>query len=73
MAQALSCTVGYLMESPELRARIEPERFVSDTAGLPTLRDILQELEKPGRDPRAAFEVFAFDPDVHEIKDFRVG
>lgn len=73
MAQALSCTVGDLMTSPELRARIEPERFVSDTAGLPTLRDILQELEKPGRDPRAAFEVFAFDPDVHEIKDLRVG
>ena len=40
---------------------------------LPTLRDILQELEKPERDPRAAFEVFAFDPDVHEIKDLRVG
>ena len=73
MAQALSCTVGDLMTSPELRARIEPERFVSDTAGLPTLRDILQELEKPGRDPRAAFEVFAFDPDVHEIKDLRAG
>ena len=61
------------MTSPEHRARIEPERFVSDTAGLPTLRDILQELEKPGRDPRAAFEVFAFDPDVHEIKDLRAG
>ena len=73
MAQALSCTVGDLMTSPELRARIEPERFVSDTAGLPTLRDILQELEKPGRDPRAAFEIFAFDPDVHEIKDLRAG
>ena len=73
MAQALSCSVGDLMASPELRARIEPERFVSDTAGLPTLHDILQELEKPGRDPRAVFEAFAFDPDVHEIKDLHVG
>lgn len=73
MAQALSCSVRDLMGSAELRARIEPERFVSETAGLPTLKDILQELEKPGRDPRASFEAFAFDPNVHELSDLRVG
>ena len=73
MAQALSCSVGDLMASSDLRARIEPERFVSDTAGLPTLHDILQELEKPGRDPRDVFEAFAFDPGVHAIGDLRVG
>ena len=73
MAQALSCSVGDLMTSPDLRARIEPERFVSDTAGLPILHDILQELEKPGRDPRDVFEAFAFDPSVHAIGDLRVG
>jgi uncharacterized protein len=73
MAAELKCSVADLMGSSELRAKIEPERFVSDKAGLPTLRDILQELAKPGRDPRTAFEAFAFDPDVREIKDLRTG
>ncbi|MDR2523841.1 MAG: RNA-binding transcriptional accessory protein [Synergistaceae bacterium] len=73
MAEALSCSVTDLMASAELRAKIEPERFVSDKAGLPTLRDILQELTKPGRDPRTAFEAFAFDPSVREISDLRTG
>ncbi|MDR1733083.1 MAG: RNA-binding transcriptional accessory protein [Synergistaceae bacterium] len=73
MAEALSCSVEDLMRQPELRARIEPEKFVSKKAGLPTLRDILQELAKPGRDPRESFEAFAFDPDLRTIGDLRVG
>ncbi|NLL36260.1 MAG: RNA-binding transcriptional accessory protein [Fretibacterium sp.] len=73
MADALSCSVSDLMADPELRKRIEPERFVSDTAGLPTLRDILEELDKPGRDPRATFEAFAFDPNVRELRDLTPG
>ena len=73
MAQSLSCTVSDLMSSQELRARINPEDFVSETAGLPTLKDILDELAKPGRDPRASFESFSFAPEVREIKDLTVG
>ncbi|MDR1978146.1 MAG: RNA-binding transcriptional accessory protein [Synergistaceae bacterium] len=73
MAKELKCTVANLMTSPELRSQIELERFVSDKAGLPTLKDILQELAKPGRDPREAFESFAFDPNIREIRDLRVG
>jgi uncharacterized protein len=73
MAKELKCAVADLLTSPELRSKIELERFVSDKAGLPTLKDILQELAKPGRDPRQAFEVFAFDPNIREIRDLRVG
>jgi uncharacterized protein len=73
MAKELNCSVGDLMSSPELRARIEPERFVSEKAGLPTLKDILQELAKPGRDPRSAFESFAFAPEIQEIRDLKTG
>jgi uncharacterized protein len=73
MAAGLNCSVADLMRSPELRAKIDPARFVSEKAGLPTLRDIMQELAKPGRDPRQSFEVFAFDPDVRELRDLRVG
>jgi uncharacterized protein len=73
MARELQCTVAELMSSPELRAKIEPKRFVSEKAGLPTLKDIIQELAKPGRDPRDSFEPFAFDPDIREPGDLRVG
>jgi uncharacterized protein len=73
MAKELKCTVADLMTSLELRSKIELERFVSDKAGLPTLKDIFQELAKPGRDPREAFEAFAFDPDIREIRDLKVG
>jgi uncharacterized protein len=73
MAKELRCSVADLMASSELRSRIEPERFVSDKAGLPTLKDIIQELAKPGRDPRVAFEAFSFDPNVKELSDLRTG
>ncbi|MBQ7262927.1 MAG: RNA-binding transcriptional accessory protein [Synergistaceae bacterium] len=73
MAEALSCSVADLIASPELRAALRPEDFVSETAGLPTLRDILAELERPGRDPRAELTVFEFDPGVHELSDLAPG
>ena len=73
MAKELKCTVADLMKSSELRTQIKLENFVSEKAGLPTLKDILQELAKPGRDPRVAFEAFAFDPDIREIGDLRTG
>lgn len=73
MAQDLSCTVKELMTNPELRRRINLQRYVSKTVGLPTLQDIVKELEKPSRDPRAPLQAFAFDPLVHSIEDLYEG
>ncbi len=72
-AKDLGCTVKDLMTSAELRKKLDLKKYVSDTVGLPTLTDILSELEKPGRDPREKFEVFSFEEGVHEIKDLKVG
>jgi len=73
MAQDLSVPLAQLVSDPALATRIELKRYVSDTVGLPTLRDILDELKKPGRDPRAAFEAVAFRDDVREIADLQEG
>jgi len=69
----LGCTVEDLLRELALRKRIKPERYVTAAAGLPTIRDILAELEKPGRDPRERFEPFAFAEGVDSIEDLRVG
>jgi uncharacterized protein len=73
MAKDQACTVADLISDPARRAAIRPERYVTDTVGLPTLRDILAELAKPGRDPRKTFEVFAFAEGVHTLADLRPG
>ncbi|MBI9083033.1 MAG: RNA-binding transcriptional accessory protein [Desulfobacterales bacterium] len=73
MAADLSCTVGELMTSAEQRKKIEPNRYVTDTVGLPTLRDILAELAKPGRDPRKEFEAFSFASGIEKPADLREG
>lgn len=72
-AQDLGCTVKDLMTSAELRRKLDLKKYVSEVVGLPTLTDILTELEKPGRDPREKFEVFEFAAGVHEIKDLKIG
>lgn len=72
-ASDLNCTVKDLMTSAELRKKLDLKKYVTDTVGLPTLTDILSELEKPGRDPRDKFEVFSFEEGVHEIKDLKIG
>jgi len=72
-ATDLGCTVGDLMTSSDLRKKLDLKKYVSDSVGLPTLNDILAELEKPGRDPREKFEVFAFQEGVNEVKDLKVG
>lgn len=69
----LGCTIKDLMNSAELRKKLELKKYVSAEVGLPTLTDILLELEKPGRDPREKFEIFSFEAGVHEIKDLKVG
>jgi len=73
MASDLGCTVADLMDSEDLRGKIDPQRYVSRDVGLPTLTDILAELAKPGRDPRESFEAFSFSEDVQKIEDLAAG
>jgi uncharacterized protein len=73
MAQDLNCGIDDLIKDKELRKKINLTNYVTETTGLPTLKDIMSELEKPGRDPRKSFEVFSFDEHVHSIEDLREG
>jgi uncharacterized protein len=73
MAKDLNASVEDLMSSEDLRNRISLKNYVSETVGLPTLQDILEELAKPGRDPRESFEVFAFEESVNSMSDLKVG
>ena len=73
MAKDLHCTVAELMSNKELRAKIDINHYVTDKVGLPTLQDIMQELDKPGRDPRQQLTVFEFSKDVKELEDVQVG
>ena len=73
MARDLGCTVQELMKQPELRAQIDINRYVTDKVGIPTLTDIMQELEKPGRDPRGPLCKFEFSNEVHTIEDVKPG
>ena len=73
MAKDIHCTVRDLMTHTELRKQIELQRYVSDKVGMPTLTDIMHELEKPSRDPRTEIEEFHFDEHVHTIDDLQVG
>lgn len=73
MAQDLGCSVKDLMSSAELRKQLDLKKYVSDTVGLPTLTDIVAELEKPGRDPRKEFEIFSFADGINSISDLKVG
>ncbi len=73
MARDLTCTVDELIADKEMRLRIQLERYVNDKVGMPTLKDILRELDKPGRDPRGPIKVFEFAPDVRTIDDLTEG
>lgn len=73
MAKDLHCTVADLMQQSELRKQIDLSRYVTHAVGIPTLTDILRELEKPSRDPRTQLEEFHFDESVHTIDDLQVG
>ena len=73
MAEDLDCSIAELIASRELRLKINPERYLSPTVGMPTLKDILQELDKPGRDPRGPIKIFEFDKNVRTINDLREG
>ncbi len=73
MAADLNCALRDLLAKADLRQRIKPESYISDSVGLPTLTDILNELEKPGRDPREGFEAFAFKEGVNSLSDLEPG
>lgn len=73
MAKDLRCTVDELIASKELRGKVRVADYVTETVGLPTLEDIMQELDKPGRDPRKEIKVFEFDRNVRTIEDLREG
>ncbi|MBR4739459.1 MAG: RNA-binding transcriptional accessory protein, partial [Bacteroidales bacterium] len=73
MAASVGADVQTLMKDKEMRSRIVLADFVSEDCGLPTLQDIMKELEKPGLDPRAKFEVFEFDRNVSRIEDVQAG
>ena len=73
MAADLDCTVADLMANKQLRQQIKLKKYITKTVGMPTLQDIMNELDKPGRDPRTQFEMFEFDKNVHTINDLYIG
>ena len=73
MAKDLGCEVSDLMRDSKLRSQIDLKRYATDEAGMPTLTDIVEELAKPGRDPREGFEAFQFAEGVEEMKDLKEG
>lgn len=73
MATDLNCTIEQLMTEKEFRKQISLQKYVTEKVGLPTLNDIMNELDKPGRDPRKSFEIFKFDESVHEMADLKIG
>ena len=73
MAKDLKAEVKDLIQNKELKQSLDLQKYISPSVGLPTLNDILQELEKPGRDPRSGIKVFEFDANVKTISDLREG
>jgi len=73
MAKDLDCNVADLIRDKELKKKIRIEQYVNDKTGMPTLLDIMEELDKPGRDPRQGIKIFEFDPNVYTIHDLKEG
>ncbi len=73
MARDLSCSLEDLIRSRPLRERIDLKRYAGDSVGMPTLKDIMSELDKPGRDPRETFEEFSFAEGVTGMDDLEPG
>ena len=73
MAANMSCSVEDLLRDEKLRKRIDISKYLTEKVGLPTLTDILEELEKPGRDPRKRFENMSFTEGVEKIEDLKIG
>ena len=73
MAKDLKCTVDELITDKALKKKLKLTDYLTDKVGMPTLLDIMEELDKPGRDPRQTIQVFAFDPTVKTIEDLKEG
>lgn len=73
MAKDIQCEVSELIRNKELRNKIKIENYITPTIGVPTLKDIMQELDKPGRDPRKMIQIFEFDKNIRTIGDLREG
>ena len=73
IAKDMKCSAEELIKNKELRSKIDIKKYVTPSVGLPTLTDIMQELEKPGRDPRQQIKVFEFDKNVKTIDDLKPG
>jgi len=73
MARDLGCTVTTLMQDADVRKSIDLRRYANESVGMPTLNDIMQELARPGRDPREQFELFQFTEGVNSIEDVKAG
>jgi uncharacterized protein len=73
MAKDQNVSVNELLKSKEVRKKIDLKKYITAEVGLPTLQDILKELEKPGRDPREEIQVFEFDPTIKTIHDLHTG
>lgn len=73
MAKELKCTVSELISNKDLKKKLNLKNYVTDKVGMPTLMDIMEELDKPGRDPRQTIQVFSFDPTVKTIGDLKEG
>ncbi|MCK5703586.1 MAG: helix-hairpin-helix domain-containing protein, partial [Cyclobacteriaceae bacterium] len=73
MSKDIHAGIEALIEDKDLRKSIKLEKYISETIGLPTLKDIINELEKPGRDPRQTFEILEFDENVHSMEDLKIG
>lgn len=73
MAKDLKTTVKDLIENKELKKSLDLNKYITDSVGLPTLNDIIEELDKPGRDPRKSIKIFEFDPNIRTIEDLREG
>lgn len=73
MAKDLKTSVSELIQNKELKKSLDLNKYITDKVGLPTLNDIVQELDKPGRDPRKGIKMFEFDPNIRTIEDLREG
>ncbi len=73
MAKDLNCSVEELITNKELKKKLNLQKYISEKTGMPTLEDIMEELDKPGRDPRKHIQVFSFDPTIKTIEDLKTG
>jgi uncharacterized protein len=73
MAEKMNCSISELINNKEVRKQINLQEYISEKIGLPTLHDIMEELDKPGRDLRKSIKVFEFDPTIHSIDDVKMG